>query len=149
MRVCLFRASLGSFSSSLPESDSMNCKSSIQNYISRIPTCSLSKLVVCSGATPLSGLHLIWNDTLLSGRVLHHQSDPSLQQVHSIRHFDKFYNHPDALRAIFIPTQTQLSRRSCCVATTLHQTRHYISFESIQLSPPRTIFTIRWHTTSP
>ena len=54
LRVCLFRASLRSFSSSLPESDSMNCKSSIQSYISRIPTCPLSKPIVRSGAT----LHL-------------------------------------------------------------------------------------------
>ena len=51
LRVCLFRALLGSFSSSLPESDSMNYKLSIQNYISRVPTCPLSKPVVRSGAT--------------------------------------------------------------------------------------------------
>ena len=88
---------------------------------------------------PTRGLPLIWNDTLLSSRVLHHHSDPSLQQVHSIRHFDKLYNHPDDVRAIFILTQTQLSRRSCCVATTLHRPRRYIRFESIWLTPSKTI----------
>ena len=47
----------------------------------------------------------------------------------------------DALHAIFIPTQTQLSRRSCCVATTLHRPRRYISFERIWLTPSKTIST--------
>ena len=73
--------------------------------------------------------------------MLHPQLDPSLQQMHSTHHFDKFYNYPDALRAIFIPTQTQLARLSCCVATTLHRPRRYISFESIWLTPSKTIST--------
>ena len=59
--------------------------------------------------------------------------------MHLIHHFDKFYNHPDALHATFIPIQTRLSCRSCCVATTLHRPRCYISFESIWLTRSKTI----------
>ena len=59
--------------------------------------------------------------------------------MHSIRHLDKFYNHPDALHTIFILIQTHLSRRSCCVATKLHRPHRYISFESIWLTPSKTI----------
>ena len=54
--------------------------------------------------------------------------------MHSIRHLDKFYNHPDALHTIFFPTQTQLSRRSCCVATTPNSSLHKLRKHSTKSS---------------
>ena len=54
--------------------------------------------------------------------------------MHSIRHLDKFYNHPDAVHTIFFPTQTQLSRRSCCVATTPNSSLHKLRKHSTKSS---------------